>query len=199
MIFYFSATGNSKWIAEQTAKALGDQAVDMLKTNPRSYTFSESNVIGVVFPIYYYSAPNIVLDFAKQLDANGAYTFAICNYCNVSGHALQQFSADALHLNSGYGLMMPDNAAVIGSAGESEVSRLEKLESAPQRLRAIIERILAREVDVFDSDEGDEPEENTRIWPARFREEYSSTTPPLWFQKKSASPAGCVKASVPEK
>lgn len=80
--------------------------------------------------------------------------------------------------------MMPDNAAVIGSAGESEVSRLEKLESAPQRLRAIIERILAREVDVFDSDEGDEPEENTRIWPARFREEYSSTTPLCGFKRK---------------
>lgn len=35
MVFYFSATGNTKWIAETVAAALGDQTADIRKTAPK--------------------------------------------------------------------------------------------------------------------------------------------------------------------
>lgn len=60
MIFYFSATGNSRWIAETIASAVGDIAVDLLKVDPASYTFTSQDSLGLVFPVYFCAAPDIV-------------------------------------------------------------------------------------------------------------------------------------------
>ena len=39
MIFYFSATGNTKWIAETIAKGLGEETADILRSDPTAYSF----------------------------------------------------------------------------------------------------------------------------------------------------------------
>ena len=48
MIFYYSATGNSKWLANRIADALGDEAVDILESAPKAYTFTKDDYCGSV-------------------------------------------------------------------------------------------------------------------------------------------------------
>jgi NAD-dependent dihydropyrimidine dehydrogenase PreA subunit/flavodoxin len=158
MIFYFSATGNTKWIAETIAAALGDQTADIRNTDPESCVFGDDEMVGICFPVYACQAPPNVQRFASKLKPNGAFTYAVCNYSNFAGHALEHFSSEVLHINSGYGLLMPDDTSVMGYTFDDEESTREKLKTAPERLEKIIDRIKKRESDVFDADEGPDPD-----------------------------------------
>jgi len=65
MIFYFSGTGNSAWVARQLAKRTGDVACDIttLKELPN---LDSDRQLGFVFPIYAWGAPEIMAEFAKK-------------------------------------------------------------------------------------------------------------------------------------
>ena len=189
MIFYFSATGNSKWIAETAAKALGDTAVDLLKTDPASYKFTAQDSLGIVFPVYFCAAPNIVKEYARKFKANGAYTYAICNFSNYTGAALEQFSKEILTLNAGFGLLMPDNSTVMGFSYDTEDSAIEKLKTAPQRLEFFIQQIKNKVTGIYNDYEGDTPEQST-IELAKLVESYSITSP---FHVEKDKCIGCGK------
>lgn len=164
MILYFSATGNSQWIAETIAKELDDRAVDLMKADPAAYHFTSKDTVGIVFPVYYCISPDPVTEFVKKLHINGAYTYAVCNYSNYAGHALQYLSREGMHLNSGYGLFMPDNTSVFGLQLDDEESTQRKLKEAVPRLREIIRHLMTKEDGVFDAYEGEkDPENETRI------------------------------------
>lgn len=178
MIFYFSGTGNSKWIARTVAKALGDKAVNLVGADAASYSFTKDDYLGIVFPVFYDAAPPPVLEFAAKLQPNGAYTFAISNYANYSGYSLQQLSKDCLRLNSGYGMVMPGNTAHMGHGGsENEESSIAKLKLAPYLLNQIIARLRKREDGVFDAIFGDNAEHKTLTRPAEAWEKKSFTAP----------------------
>ena len=66
MIFYFSGTGNSKWVAEELAAKLNDNIIFIPKAK-KEYKLSENEKIGFVFPIYAWSAPKCVFDFIQQV------------------------------------------------------------------------------------------------------------------------------------
>lgn len=176
MIFYFSATGNSKWIARTTARALGDTAVDLLTVEPESYTFTDQDMLGIVFPVYFCAAPDIVKEYVNRLKPGAGYTYAICNFSNYTGAALEQFSAEVLHLDAGFGLLMPDNSSVMGFDYDTEQTVMEKLRTAPERLQVFIEQIRKKETGIFNDYEGDTPEESTKEL-AKLIEPYSVTSP----------------------
>jgi hypothetical protein len=55
MIFYFSGTGNSKWIANQLSKEQKEELVfipDALKNEALEFSLQAGEKIGFVFPIY---------------------------------------------------------------------------------------------------------------------------------------------------
>lgn len=93
MIFYFSATGNSQWIAETIASAVGDTAVDLMKVDPASYTFTSQDSLGLVFPVYFCAAPDIVKEYARKFRPGDAYTYAVCNFSNYTGAAPERLQA----------------------------------------------------------------------------------------------------------
>ena len=57
MILYFSATGNSKYVAEKIADATGDNAVSI-----DEYEGSEK-ISGIVCPTYSWGVPSVVREF----------------------------------------------------------------------------------------------------------------------------------------
>jgi ferredoxin len=158
MIFYFSATGNTKWIAETAAAEFGDKAVEIRAADPESYTFGPDDMLGICFPVYDYHTPLNVQDFARKLKPNGAYTYVICDYSNCTGHCLQDFDKNVLPIDAGFGLLMPDNTSSIGKHFDTEESGIEKLKTAPERLSKILSRIKSREKGVMDSYEGPDPD-----------------------------------------
>ena len=55
MIIYFSATGNSRYVAERIAKATGDRTVSItacMKNQQFQFEFHESEFLGIVSPTY---------------------------------------------------------------------------------------------------------------------------------------------------
>lgn len=174
MVFYYSATGNSKWIAQKAAAALGDTAVDILNADPHSYHFTQSDSIGFVWPVFSCAAPETMCKFACAIRPNGAYTFSICNYSNFSDRASACFSRDALHMDSTFGMIMPDNTTVFGFAYDTEETTLQRLRSAEERLQPILEQIKARAVGVFQEES-----------PGPGNGNFTLTLPPFYWQYRS--------------
>ena len=55
MIFYFSATGNSKYVADRVAEATNDYTisiVDCLKKQACDFDVTEENQVGIICPTY---------------------------------------------------------------------------------------------------------------------------------------------------
>lgn len=134
MIYYFSGTGNSRWAARKLAALTGDEARDIIGLDAVPTCQGEAR-IGLVFPIYAWGAPEPVLDFARQLDKAGAFTFAVGTCGSEAGHALKKLAA-VFPLDSCYSLVMPNNY-VIGSELEDEATVRAKLDAAETELAAI--------------------------------------------------------------
>ena len=81
MIFYFSGTGNSRWVAESLGKRLGDAVEDIadVKIEKEEYTLPEGEILGFVFPVYAWAPPTIVMDFISLLRLSSApkYVFFV--------------------------------------------------------------------------------------------------------------------------
>lgn len=174
MIFYYSATGNSKWLAERIATALGDKTADIMTADPEKYCFTADDYCGFVFPVYWCQAPDFVSEFAKKVNAGDAWTFAAVTYSCQTGKSMQQFSEECCALKAGYGLLSPDNTSCIGLDYDTEETTFEKLATIEERADAIIEHIKAKD-EMFESIEGDDPEEKTKSGLGGAKELFSTT------------------------
>ena len=91
MIFYFSGTGNSKWIAEQLADRLKEQLIFIPETMRNAifdYEMADKEKIGFVFPVYSWGPPPIVLQFIEQLNLqryDKQYLFFVCSCGDDTG------------------------------------------------------------------------------------------------------------------
>jgi NAD-dependent dihydropyrimidine dehydrogenase PreA subunit len=140
MIFYFSGTGNSKWVAEELADKLNCTAENIINVKDKAYTFAEGDKVGLVFPVYAWGVPQVVIEFAEKLNVNGAFTFAICTCGSEVGNTMKSL-AGVIPLNSSYSIVMPNNY-VIGYAVDSEEEVQRKLGNAKEKLN-----IISREID----------------------------------------------------
>lgn len=138
MIFYFSGTGNSKWIAEQIGSRLDEKVVNIAGTSlDQTYNFSKEDRIGIVFPVYAWRAPVVVTEFVTRIKQNGAYTFAICTCAEEAGYTMDRL-AKTIGLNSGYSIVMPNNYTLMKKSDVDEASRIkEKIETAKQEIEKI--------------------------------------------------------------
>ena len=86
LIFYFTGTGNSLYVARQLAGENGEVlSIPQLVKNGE-YEF-EADEIGIVYPIYGHMPPNMVREFIKKATLKAEYTFAVLTYgarkCNA--------------------------------------------------------------------------------------------------------------------
>jgi len=117
MIFYFSGTGNSKYIAKKLAESTNSKLIDMSidRNMEHEYHLDNNESVGFVFPVYYYTLNNVILDFVKNLKLTGnGYTYAIVT-CGGSiggtgGYLKSELGKRNINLDNVYPLVMPDNA-----------------------------------------------------------------------------------------
>ena len=70
MIFYFSGTGNTRWVAGQIAEAIGEELwyiPDLIRERRYEFTLKEGERIGFCFPTHGWQPPRIVREFVRQL------------------------------------------------------------------------------------------------------------------------------------
>lgn len=91
MVLYFSATGNTEFIAKELAKRLNDQCVDLLAPiKARNYgpIYSEKPFI-LCAPVYVCEMPRFLSRYLKKLPFSGSKEvyciFTSGGYCGISG------------------------------------------------------------------------------------------------------------------
>lgn len=78
MVFYFTATGNSLYVA----KRLDENTISIPQILKQANLDFTDAAIGIVFPIYAGRAPKIVIDFLRKSKFNTDYLYFIGTYGN---------------------------------------------------------------------------------------------------------------------
>ena len=145
MIFYFTATGNSKFIADRIAAATAEQAnciAECVKTEQYSFELSEGEKLGFVVPVYYYGIPILVSEFLAKLEISAKhefYSYAVLNCGGSTGDAGRYFRR-AIKTDAIFGIKAVDNyVPMFKVAGEAEIA--ERLDNAEREVDSIVDAI----------------------------------------------------------
>ena len=149
MILYFSATGNSKYVAERIAAAADDVAVSIEQTDPR-LSLSDNEIFGMVFPTYDYTIPVNAKEFLSRLDLSFSvrpYLFYVATYGTSSGAASSMANAilkkKDLCFDALFDIRMPDTWTPMYDLSDSgKVSQI--LQKADKEIDELIEQIQNR-------------------------------------------------------
>lgn len=124
MIFFFSGTGNSLWVAKKIAEYNGDNLISIADCMNRGegtfeFTLKEEELIGFVYPIYAWGPPKMVRQFIAKLKLNNYknnYTFSTATCGDNIGNAMKLFDKwlvkRNMHLDSAFSVQMPNNYIV---------------------------------------------------------------------------------------
>jgi len=83
-IFYFTATGNSLAVA----KHIGGTLISIPQVVDSDNVHYNDDAIGIVFPIYWWSAPIMVRRFLDKVTLEADYFFAVGTYGKFAGGAM---------------------------------------------------------------------------------------------------------------
>lgn len=90
-IFYFTGTGNSLAVAKNISNELGDSELISIPTVINGEIIADAPSIGLIFPVYIWGMPNMVVDFINKLDVTQAqYVFAVATCAGQPGETLIQ-------------------------------------------------------------------------------------------------------------
>jgi len=145
MIFYFTATGNSKFIADRIAAATGEQTkniADCVEGGLYSFELNEGEPLGFVVPVYYYGIPIMVSEFLDRLKVSakhGIYSYVILN-CGGSTGDSGRFFKRTLKIDAVFGVKTVDNyVPMYKTVSEAEIN--ERLDKAEHEVDKIINAI----------------------------------------------------------
>ena len=150
MIFYFTGTGNSLFAAKQLADD-GEEVVSIveaLRERRFRYVLKENEKLGFVFPVYFYTVSDPVLELVRRLRVeNASFVYAVIP-CGASigaagGFLKQELRKRGLALQRVDALIVPDGALIYYDVDPTE--KLERqLLSATQTLATIKQQIGRR-------------------------------------------------------
>jgi ferredoxin len=149
VIYVYSGTGNSLWVARTLAADLGDAQVASMAQHAEGPVRPEADSIGLVFPVHIWGLPRRVLDFVRRLEPpKGAFIFAVAvNAGQVSRTLVQlgeELGARGLTLGAGHSLALPSNYIPWGGPGSAQ-HIAQRCEAARTRISQIAPRLAARE------------------------------------------------------
>jgi ferredoxin/flavodoxin len=114
-IYYFSGTGNSLFVAKDIAAQTGGTLIPIASVMDRDIINIDSEVIGIVFPVYYNDLPVIIKRFAGKLqNIEHKYIFAVCTFGGSAGYSLKSLKClirtSGGELSATYRVHMPQNS-----------------------------------------------------------------------------------------
>lgn len=147
MIFYFSATGNCKRIAELICGA--DGMVPMAAG--RESEFAPGEPVGFVFPTYFWGLPNIVANFLREArlpDCSGRYVFVVAAYGTTTGGATRMardlLRARGTEVDATFSVRTPDTWTPIFDLSDADKVAAQ-VEAAEAEARDVSTKVAARE------------------------------------------------------
>lgn len=108
MIYYFSGTGNTRFVAEKIAKLMGEFL------RPLTYCDVEnSDSIGIIFPVYAWGLPKVVETFIGKLSGcTPSYVWALMTCGDDMGYAdnilKKELAKVNINLDAAFSVTMPN-------------------------------------------------------------------------------------------
>lgn len=113
MVFYFTATGNSLYVAKQ----LDDELVSIPQEMRKAERKYKADTIGIVCPLFEFEMPSLVKDFIRNSVFETAYFYIVITFgCHSGGVAkrtqefLDSIGREADYINT---IIMHDNAIIV--------------------------------------------------------------------------------------
>ena len=130
MILYFSGTGNSKFVAQRIADALGDEIVnlnDRIKSSDTSPVETGERLI-VVTPTYAWRIPRVVRDWLLKTELRGAKQAWFVMTCgseigNAAKFNRKLCQAKGLAYRGTAQIIMPENYIAMFNAPQADEAR----------------------------------------------------------------------------
>ena len=130
MIFYFSCTGNSNYVAKRIADALGDEILnlnDRIKSGDTSSVETGERVI-IVTPTYAWRIPRIVRDWLRKTELRGAKQAWFVMTCgseigNADKYNRELCAEKAISCMGTVQIVMPENYIAMFSAPQADEAR----------------------------------------------------------------------------
>lgn len=156
MIFYFSGTGNSRYVASSLGRLLDERVVSIPVTDgfPRE---NEGKTLGFVFPVYSWAVPPNVTEFVRSLPESlwesvrkaGTDVWCVMTCGDETGMAPEMFgrllAEKGISLKSLWSVTMPNNYVLLpGFDVDSKETERKKLREAPGRIEDIARGISER-------------------------------------------------------
>lgn len=158
MIAYFSATGNSRYVAKRISEAIGDpHLMDIslaYKENASSYSLEgDKPTLIIVSPIYDWGLPFIVHDFLSRADfifgkEKAPYIAFIATYGTSPGagdkYVMKILKKKGLSLSFSYAVKMPDTwTPLYDLSDKKKVGNINR--KAEQEINEAISRLKGKE------------------------------------------------------
>lgn len=174
MIFYFTGTGNTGFIASQLAQATGDRLIPIAQAvvnGEYDYTLEADDRIGFCFPIHGWRPPFIVRDFIGRLSLQryqGQYSYAFATCGDDVGltfdYLRDDLKAIGLTLDSAFSVIMPEtyNFPFIDQIDTPERAE-RKIAEARQELAKMMPAVVNRERGVMNINRSRWPRTNSIV------------------------------------
>lgn len=159
MIFYFTGTGNTKWVAQQLADATGDALrfiPDELRQATLRYELDAEERLGFCFPTHGWQPPRIVREFIRRAtfhwpssSGKKPFTYAVTTCGDNMGHAMRilqkELKAKGLHADATYAVVMPESNVCFSFLHLDTPEReQQKIADAARRMTGICQQVLER-------------------------------------------------------
>lgn len=152
MIIYFSATGNSRYVAERIAKDTADRTSSItlcMKNNKFKIELQESEFLGIVSPTYAWGLPVIVKEFLQSIELSSppAYIWFVATYGTTPGQtghfANEILQSHNCSFSAYFSVKMPDTWTPVFNLNNKE--HIKKINAqAEVQIDAIIDKIKMR-------------------------------------------------------
>lgn len=163
MIFYFSGTGNTKYLAEKISEKLGEPLVsiaDALKNEKTVFTAEKGESVGFVIPVYFSGVPKCVREFIEKMSLtlkgdNYIFTALTCGGSTANaGKMLKKLLTEkGLIVNAAYSAVMVDNYIPMYNIRTQEDADKKLLEINPN-IDLLADKIAEKKDGDFDDNKG---------------------------------------------
>ena len=161
MIFYFSGTGNTKWVAEQLAKTTGEELryiPEELKKGLLHYDLKDGERLGVCFPTHGWQPPHIVREFIRKSSFHltpSTYVYAVTTCGDNMGYAMRilnkELGKKGMRAASMFAVVMPESNVCFSFLHlDTQEREQKKIEKARTTLKHICEVVDSRKKGVME-------------------------------------------------
>ena len=165
MVLYFSATGNTEFIAKELARCLDDECVNLLerfKSQDHSVLHSEKPFV-ICAPVYVCEMPRFMSRYLKEQTFSGSkdvyFIFTSGGYCGISGVlAKSMFQKKNMIYHGHAEFKMPRNYVANDAYPMLEAEEIEsRISASYERIPSVADRIrngqklTARHVFLFET------------------------------------------------